>query len=364
MRWLIYGSHGWIGRQLLNYFARDEDEIIHGQSRLENFRDLKKEVKRVRPDRIISLTGRTRGPGYNSIDYLEQPGKLQENIRDNLLGPMNLAFVSNLHQIHYTYMGTGCIFSGYPLEGFCEDDEPNFFGSSYSTVKGATDMLITNFPNVLNIRIRMPINDDLTDSNNFITKIMSFPKICSKYNSMSYLPDLLPILIDLSRQKITGTFNLVNPGLINHNQILTRLKRKLYPQLQWINITVEQQREMLLSDRSNNHLNTDLISRYYPDVLNIQKTIENLISRLEEKKFAEDQGQNQEQDISDGNHSDENSSETESSLPLFSSLSHSETESSSEFSSEHLDESSQIHDSVDPLENLIIQLEILDTDPH
>ena len=44
------------------------------------------------------------------------------------------------------YIGTGCIYEyenpndlSHP---FTEQDAPNFFGSSYSTVKGATDLLI------------------------------------------------------------------------------------------------------------------------------------------------------------------------------------------------------------------------------
>ncbi|CAF4239575.1 unnamed protein product, partial [Rotaria magnacalcarata] len=32
---------------------------------------------------------------------------------------------------------------------FTENDQPNFFGSSYSTVKGATDLLIDAYPHVI-----------------------------------------------------------------------------------------------------------------------------------------------------------------------------------------------------------------------
>ena len=60
---------------------------------------------------------------------------------------------------------------------------------------------------VLNIRIRMPIvNYD--NPRNFITKITKYEKICSIQNSMTYLPDLLPIALDMSKNKTTGTINL------------------------------------------------------------------------------------------------------------------------------------------------------------
>ena len=46
----------------------------------------------------------------------------------------------------------------------------------------------------------MPINAE-NNPRNFITKITNYEKICSNYNSMSVLPELLPIMIDLSKKK-------------------------------------------------------------------------------------------------------------------------------------------------------------------
>ena len=101
-------------------------------------------------------------------------------------------------KIHYTYLGTGCIFSYDKDEddnvygsSFTEMDLPNFFGSEYSIVKGFTDRLMHQLEDtVLNLRIRMPIIDK-DCSRNFITKITNYEKICSVPNSMSVLPELL-----------------------------------------------------------------------------------------------------------------------------------------------------------------------------
>jgi len=74
-------------------------------------------------------------------------------------------FLCNKYNIHFTYLGTGCIFKyddehpfGLEENGFTEESMPNFFGSSYSTLKGFTDRLMKFFKDsVLNLRIRMPI---------------------------------------------------------------------------------------------------------------------------------------------------------------------------------------------------------------
>ena len=230
MKVLLYGRNGWIGQKVYELLVQGGHEVVVGEARAEDPVALEEEIKCVNPTNIISTIGRTHGTidgvNYTTIDYLEQKGKLRENIRDNLYSPMILALISNKCGIHYAYLGTGCIFTyddEHPYEeelnGFKEDSKPNFFGSSYSIVKGYTDMIMKMFNNVLNIRIRMPVTDEV-NSRNFITKITTYKKICSIHNSMTVLPELLPIMIDMCDKKVTGTVNLTNPGLISHNEIL------------------------------------------------------------------------------------------------------------------------------------------------
>jgi 3,5-epimerase/4-reductase len=284
MKILIYGSKGWIGNQFLQILNNNNINYIEGNIRVDINNKLIKEVETVNPTHIISFIGRTHGSigskKYTTIDYLEQKGKLYENVRDNLYSPLLLAKICKEKNIHYTYLGTGCIFKfdtehpfGEEINGFIEKSLPNFFGSSYSTVKGFTDRLMHLFENeVLNLRIRMPITGNM-NTRNFITKITTYQYICSVPNSMTVLPDLLPKVLDMMTKNITGTINLTNPGLISHNQILNMFQEIVDPNFTWKNFSIEQQSKILASDRSNNFLDTSKLQKLYPNVTHIKDAV-------------------------------------------------------------------------------------------
>lgn len=298
-KFLVYGHRGWIGSQFIEILKKDGNNYVLGEARCEPA-PLYAELDAVKPTHVISFIGRTHGTigdtVYGTIDYLEQPGKLTENVRDNLFAPLTLAIACKARGIHYTYLGTGCIFnsqyvdndvpaddSGIPKDklkaasSFNEDSLPNFTGSGYSTVKGYTDQLMHQFSDsVLNLRIRMPLVGE-DNPRNFITKITKYAKICSFPNSMTVLPELLPVIRDLMLAKHLGTVNMTNPGTISHNEILAMYKKYVDPAFTWQNFSLEEQRRVLASDRSNNFLTTEVLEKFAPNVLPIGKSVEKLL---------------------------------------------------------------------------------------
>jgi len=286
MKFLIWGSNGWIGKMCVDLLHKMGEEIIEAKSRADDEEAVEKELLEVKPDRVMSFIGRTYGPGFNTIDYLEQKGKLVENLKDNLYGPMVLAILCTKHNIFLGTIGTGCIFNSNEDEygdGYTEEDKPDFFGSSYSTVRGFCDRLMHFFENsVLNIRVRMPIVSQI-HQRNFITKITKYERICSRQNSMTVLDELLPIMIDLVKNKVTGTINLTNPGTISHDEILTMYREIVDPSFTWKNFTLEEQSLILASGRSNNKLNTDKLEKLYPNVLPIKESVRNVLYEMKKQ---------------------------------------------------------------------------------
>jgi hypothetical protein len=118
----------------------------------------------------------------------------------------------------------------------------------------------------------MPITN-IDNPRNFITKITTYKKVCSVPNSMTVLTELLPYVVDMMKNNITGTINLTNPGLISHNEILEMFKELVDPTFTWENFTSEEQSMILKADRSNNYLDTSKLTTMYPNIMNIRDSV-------------------------------------------------------------------------------------------
>lgn len=284
MRVLVFGAHGWLGPQIIAHLVAKNHTALIAKSRLGGANpvqdeEIDREIVATAPTHVLLAVGRTHMPGQGTtattIDCLEgSPDRLRLNVRDNLEAPVQVARVCAKRGVHVTYIGTGCIYhydDAHPQGAtdaskmFSESDPPNFFGSSYSIVKGTTDGLLRQLPGVLNARIRMPVGD--TDHpRNFITKITTYKKVVNIPNSMTVLHNLLPVLVDLMNRGITGPINFVNPGAVSHNQILELYRDIVDPSFTWENFTVEEQTEVLLSGRSNCELDATRLTTLSPEV--------------------------------------------------------------------------------------------------
>lgn len=283
---LIFGRTGWIGGKLGDLCKKEGQPFTYANSRLENRESVAKELDSLKPKYVMNAAGVT---GRPNVDWCED--NKQQVIRANVIGCLNLADLCYQRKIHLTNFATGCIFKyddDHPMGGktFSEEDDANFTGSFYSFSKGLVEKLIRFYPNVLTLRVRMPISDDL-HPRNFITKITKYARVVNIPNSMSILHDLLPIALKASRKEMTGILNFTNPGAISHNEILDLYIEYIDPNFKYVNFTEEEQNKILKAERSNNELSPDKMMEHFPEVPHIKKGIIGVFQRMKVNLEAE-----------------------------------------------------------------------------
>ena len=112
-RFLVFGANGWIGAQFVQVLIKQNIEVIPAKTRPGDDKDevVAAEITEVAPSHVTSFLGRTHGPGCGNIDYLEGGAdKLKENVQDNLFAPWMLANLCEKYNLHFIYLGTGCLF--------------------------------------------------------------------------------------------------------------------------------------------------------------------------------------------------------------------------------------------------------------
>lgn len=260
MKCVLYGLEGWLGPYITKYLE-GRCNLEHGQ--FLSPKQVREELEHHRPDCVICCIEKSYGKNVWSTSYIED--KLDVNLHYNLYIPTILAGICRELGIHYTYLGNGCIFRGSP-EGVGKDDvyrktlddSPNLRASSHSIVTGYTDMLVQHaYPDCLYLRLRYPILGDFHPKC-YITKLIGFQKILATHNSVTVLPDLLPILWKMLEVRQTGVYHLVNPGRLASLDTLITYKHTVDPTLQIEEMSEEEHRRTV-GERSNGIVGMDAL---------------------------------------------------------------------------------------------------------
>ncbi len=276
---LVFGGKtGWIGQKVVKIIEKLGHIVVCAQSRLEDRTAIALEIETVKPDAIINAAGIV---GKPNVDWCED--HKQETIRVNVLGILNLIDVAYQYNVHVTNISTGCIYeydAKHPMRsgnGFTEEEEPNFDGSFYSSTKILIEKLILNYPNVLNLRMKMPID---ADTKHGFLRIVSYKKVVNIPNSLCVLDDMLPIAVDMTLKRVKGNFNFVNPGTMAHPELLALYKEIVNPE-QTIEIFTPQEHDAILkARRANAELNPTKLLTLYPDIPDVKESVKRMLQRM------------------------------------------------------------------------------------
>ncbi len=211
MKYLIFGN-GFIGNRFTNFL---QDSII-AERRINSIDDISNQIEKYNPEIVINCIGKT---GRPNIDWCEL--HKNETFFSNVTIPTMMAEACANTNIYMVHMSSGCIYETNRCSGigFSENDKPNFKGSFYSRTKIFSERILSEYDNILQLRIRMPI-DDIPSPRNLIDKLIGYKQVINVPNSITYIPDLMIVAKKLMDMHETGKFNVTNSGAITHKEIL------------------------------------------------------------------------------------------------------------------------------------------------
>lgn len=242
---LLLGSTGFIGSHLKEGLLEKGYKVADPRIEIRNFDEVKKTIEKEAPDYIINATGIT---GKPNVDWCETHPS--ETYGVNVGGSLNVAAAAFEKGIKVAQMSSGCVYDGdNGGKGWTEEDEPNYFGSLYSRSRAVCEKMLKDFPNVLQLRIRIPIMGK-SHPKNLINKLRKYPKMINIMNSCTVIEDFVPAVLQLIEMGTTGVLNMTNPGAMDHKGIMTLYKEIVDPDFV-LNFMDEQEQADLCLRRSN-----------------------------------------------------------------------------------------------------------------
>ena len=110
------------------------------------------------------------------------------------------------------------------MPNFTFSDEKTSF---YSGVKYLAEKHLKNIGGGYIWRIRMPF-DNIDHPRNYLSKLQTYPKLYNNINSLSHRGDSAWACLQIATQRHSfGIYNIVNPGFMSTQQIVTIIRRVL-----------------------------------------------------------------------------------------------------------------------------------------
>lgn len=239
---LLLGGTGFIGSMIASVLQEDGKGVIMSSLRLENLSGIEALLDRYHPRFVINSAGITGHPNISWCDSNKIP-----TIETNVIHQITLAIMCRKRGIHLTVIGSGAIFRGDRF--YSEEEEGNYDSNFYSRCRIYLENMIKHYENVLYVRINYPIGSEPSNKN-LITKLTKFAKIQKRELSVTFIDQLIPVLIRMIDKKETGVCNLVNEGSINLVDII-----KMYSSYTNHKFEIEE-----VGDIDNNKANSLLLS--------------------------------------------------------------------------------------------------------
>lgn len=262
-RVVLLGASGYVGQAFAASLAERGLEVLAPRHRELDYYDYGKLVgllRDVQPAFLVNCAGFTGKPNVDACETARA-----ETLLGNSILPLTLAHACEATATPWGHVSSGCIYSGAKLvtpegvhvekeltaesarellragaeiRGYLETDPPNFSFrdppcSFYSGTKALAEEALRGAPSLYVWRLRIPF-DHHDSPRNYLTKLLSYPKVYDNTNSLSHREHFARACLDLwERGAPFGTYNVTNPGFVTSRQVVELIKKHLTPNRQF-----------------------------------------------------------------------------------------------------------------------------------
>lgn len=213
--YIVIGSSGFMGSNVVKHLY--PGSYMPTDLRLQDIEGIGRLLDRYKPKYVICCAGITGQPNIFWCDDHKT-----ETIENNITYQLTLAKLCKDRQIHLTVFGSGAIFDN--ERTYTESDTGNFYRNFYSSCRIYLENIIKHYDNVLYLRINYPIAQTASNKN-LITKLLTYKNVDAIDLSITYIDNLIPILLRMIQNNEHGVCNFTNPGIISLDTILKTYNR-------------------------------------------------------------------------------------------------------------------------------------------
>ena len=219
----IMGSNGLIGSAFVREIESRGQTWVQIRSRLHQHESIENEILNINPKISVIIAA---GVGTRPNTKWCETHRM-ETVDANVTSQLAIAQICKRHNIHCTLIGTSAFYhydEEHPMggKGFTEEDPSNHDANFYYEMRTLLEKLLheTGLENsTLNLRAIFPLDHKLTSAS-LIGKLLKFSSINVIPTSLTVLTDLVPLALDMMKDKEVGKVNWVCEGTMSNGDIL------------------------------------------------------------------------------------------------------------------------------------------------
>ena len=260
---ILLGGSGYVGTAFRELFDSREIAYLSVSRATTNHYDpvhLTRIIQETGAHFLINAAGFTGKPNVDACESSKT-----ECLEGNAVLPGKIQSACLSAGIPWGHVSSGCIYNGKRSDGrgFKETDKSNFSFragpcSFYSGTKALGEEILKDARNCYIWRLRIPF-DRRDHPRNYLSKLLSYPRLLEAENSLSHLGDFIAACFHCWENKLPfGIYNLTNHGSVSTSEITGLIQLHFWPAREFKFFTdVEQfMREAVIAPRSNCVLDT------------------------------------------------------------------------------------------------------------